>query len=131
MPLSADDQLAIMKLLADYNHAIDSGDADAWADTFSSDAVFNSGFEEVTGRDSLVAFAAATHEMLPGGRHHLANISIDGSGDDATVRCYLQMWNTQGGAGSTSLVISGNYDDSLHKEDGRWRFTSRSMTPDT
>lgn len=131
MPLSAEDQLAIAKLLADYNHAIDHGDAEAWADTFTDDAVFNSGFEEITGREDLVAFAAATHEMLPGGRHQLNNVSIDGDDDTATVRCYLQMWNTRGGASSTSLVISGLYDDALRKEGGRWRFSRRTMTPDT
>ena len=131
MPLSADDQLAITKLLADYNHAIDYGDAEAWADTFTDDAAFNSGFQEITGREELVAFAAATHEMLPGGRHQLTNISIDGEGDTATVRCYLQMWNTQGGASDTSLVISGLYADALRKDNGRWRFSRRTMTPDS
>ena len=35
MALSADDRLDILQLIARYNHAIDFGQCDEWADTFS------------------------------------------------------------------------------------------------
>ena len=37
MPLPVEDVLAIQKLLADYNHAIDAGDGDAFAGAFVED----------------------------------------------------------------------------------------------
>ena len=51
--------------------------------------------------------------MAPGARHLVSNVSIDGDGDDATARLYLQMWSTAGGAAETKLVISGVYEDTL------------------
>ena len=40
MPLSIEDQLDIMELMARYNHAIDGSQPEAWADTFTDDGVF-------------------------------------------------------------------------------------------
>ena len=55
--MSADDVLAIHKLLADYNHLIDGGEAEAWADTFADGATFDSGsMPPISGRGALVAF---------------------------------------------------------------------------
>ncbi len=39
--LSAQDYFEIQQLYARYNNAIDSGDAEGWAATFTSDGVFN------------------------------------------------------------------------------------------
>ena len=51
--LSAQDYIDIEQLYATYNHAIDSGDADAWAATFTPDGSFNTRF---TGKEGLVGF---------------------------------------------------------------------------
>ena len=40
------------------------------------------------------------------------------------------MWSTAGGAAESKLVISGRYDDTLRRDDGRWRFVTRKMIPD-
>ena len=56
--------------------------------------------------------------MAPGARHLVSNVSIDGDGDDATARLYLQMWSTAGGAAESKLVISGRYEDTLQRDDG-------------
>ena len=68
--------------------------------------------------------------IAPGARHLVSNVSIDGDGDDATARLYLQMWATAGGAAETKLVISGRYEDTLKRNDGTWRFVTRKMLPD-
>jgi uncharacterized protein (TIGR02246 family) len=130
MPLATDDVLAIQKLIADYNFAVDAGEGAAFAELFTADGSLDSGFNVVKGHDELVAFADAVPLMVPGTRHLVTNLSIDGDGDTATSRLYLQMWATAGGAGETKLVISGRYEDTLRREDGTWRFATRKLVPD-
>jgi hypothetical protein len=69
--------------------------------------------------------------MAPGARHLVSNVSIDGDGDGATTRLYLQMWSTAGGAAESKLVISGRYEDTLRRDDGTWRFVTRKLIVDT
>ncbi|MFN8026570.1 MAG: nuclear transport factor 2 family protein [Acidimicrobiia bacterium] len=130
MSLPVEDVLAIQKLLADYNHAIDSGDADAFAGAFVEDGTLDVGHGVTEGRAALKEFAGALPSMVPGIRHLISNISIEGSGDRASTKVYLQAYVTAGGAAETKLIISGIYRDDLRREDGEWRFVSRTMTPD-
>lgn len=131
MTLATDDILAIQKLIADYNHAVDTGDGPAFAALFVEGGSLDSGFNVVKGRDELRDFAAMVPTMAPGARHLVSNVSIDGDGDAATARLYLQMWATAGGAAETKLVISGRYEDTLERDGGSWRFVTRKMSPDT
>jgi len=131
MALATDDILAIQKLIADYNHVVDQGDGDAFAALFVEGGSLDSGFNVIKGRDELRDFAAFVPSMAPGARHLVSNVSIDGDGDDATARLYLQMWSTAGGAAETKLVISGRYEDTLKREGGAWRFVTRKMIPDS
>jgi uncharacterized protein (TIGR02246 family) len=130
MTLASDDILAIQKLIADYNHLVDAGDGEAFAELFTEDGSLDTGFNVVKGRDELRDFAAFVPSMAPGARHMVTNVSIDGVDDDATARLYLQMWQTAGGAAESKLVISGRYEDALRRNDGRWRFVTRKMLPD-
>jgi uncharacterized protein (TIGR02246 family) len=130
MPLPVEDVLAIQKLLADYNHAIDAGDGDAFAGAFVEDGTLDVGHGVTEGRAALKEFAGALPTMVPGIRHLISNVSIEGSGDRATSKVYLQAWLTAGGAAESKLIISGIYYDELRREDGEWRFVSRNMTPD-
>lgn len=130
MSLPVEDVLAIQKLLADYNHSIDAGDGDGFAGTFVEDGTLDVGHGVTEGRAALKEFASALPSMVPGIRHLISNLSIDGSGDTATSRVYLQAWVTAGGAAESKLIISGIYRDELRREDGEWRFVSRTMTPD-
>ena len=127
--MPADDVLAIHKLLADYNHLIDAGEAEAWADTFAEGATFDSGsMPPISGREALVAFCHGTGQIVPGGRHVISNISVEVTGATATSRCYLQLWVPSDGV--AKLVFSGRYADTLANTDRGWRFTRRTMTPD-
>ena len=82
MPTATEDRDEILQLLYRYNHAIDNGDAEGWADTFTPDAVFDAAGNLMSGREALVAFAASVH----GARHVVANPVVDIAGDTATVR---------------------------------------------
>ncbi len=132
MTLSVEDQFAIQKLLADYNHIVDAGDGEAWADLFVDGGSLDTGMGFVVsgGRDALVEFADAVPTLSPGSRHMITNVSVDGDGGDATVACYFQMWGTDADVTKTHLVISGIYRDVLRKDDGRWKFVSRVLHPD-
>ena len=131
MALAADDILAIQKLIADYNHAVDAGDGAAFAALFVDGGSLDSGFNVIKGHDELRDFAGIVPSIAPGARHVVSNLSIDGDGDDATSRLYLQMWATAGGAAETKLVISGRYEDTLTRDGGQWRFVTRKMIPDS
>lgn len=128
MPLSVADQIEIQGLLARYNHAIDSGDAPAWAATFATDGTFTSGGRTRTGTEELQAFAADFAARMPGSRHWSNNLVIDGDGDRATMRCYLQLLKT--GGGPATLVTTARYEDTLRRVDGAWKFASRTVVPD-
>ena len=57
------------------------------------------------------------------------NMVIDGDGDQATMRCYLQLFKT-GSGGPATLVTTARYEDTLRRVDGAWRFASRTVVPD-
>ncbi len=129
MPLSLADRLDIQELLARYNHAIDSGDAAAWAATFTADGTFTSGGRTHAGSEALRAFATDFAGRLPGSRHWNDNLIIEGAGDEATARCYLQLLKTGGGEPAT-LVTTARYEDTLRRVAGAWRFASRTVVRD-
>ena len=56
--LSTQDYVDIEQLYAQYNHAIDSGDAEAWAATFTADGSFN----KFTGHEALAGFVRQWRE---------------------------------------------------------------------
>lgn len=126
MPLSTADRLAIVDLAARYNHAFDSQNSDAWADTFTADGVFESPGGRATGREELRAYNA-NREGATDRRHWIDNVTIEGDGETAQLRCYLLLIDiTQGGA----PVATGRYDDDLARVDGAWKFTHRRVSVD-
>jgi hypothetical protein len=131
MALATDDILAIQKLIADYNHIVDAGDGAAFSLLFVEGGSLDTGFNVVKGSDELRGFADFVPTMAPGARHLVSNVSIEGDGDAATAKLYLQMYATAGGAAETKLVISGVYEDTLRRDDSTWRFVTRKLTVDT
>jgi len=121
MALSSDDRLAILDLTARYNFAIDTGEAETWASTFTADGVFDSPMGTHAGTEALRAFATKFAEEMSGTEHWVANQVIAGDGDRATHRCYLQLVNVKSGESLGRL----KYSDDLVKADGDWKFTKR------
>jgi uncharacterized protein (TIGR02246 family) len=130
MSLSTDDIVQIHQLIAQYAHAFDTADAEGVAACFVPDGSLDTGHAVVSGREALAAMMPSMPEQMPGGRHVVSNVVVDGDGDDATAKMYLQLFLTAGGAAATKLLLSGRYDDVLRREDGRWQFVSRVMTAD-
>ncbi len=120
MPTTTEDRDEILQLLYRYNHAIDSGDAEGWADTFTADAVFDAAGRVLTGRDALVEFAATVR----GSKHVVVNPLVDIHGDTAEGRAYIVL--LRGG----SIGTVGAYQDELVRTPAGWRFAKRVFTPD-
>lgn len=120
----AEDRDEIRDLFARYCLYIDTGASDDWADLFAEDGELAGVGEPVVGRDALAAFAAAV-AAGSGGMHHLVlNEVIDVDGDHAAARSSIVMI-----AGS-SVGLTGRYEDTLRRVDGRWRLARRLLHRD-
>lgn len=124
--LAAQDYFEIQQLYARYNIAIDSGDAEGWAATFTPDGVFNT----FSGHDALVGFIKTWREKLHGAtlRHWNINLQITGNSKEASATTYLMLvdFSTK----PTSILMTGSYTDSLIKTKDGWRFTKRTTKSD-
>ena len=118
MPLTAEDREEMIELVARYNHAIDSRDAEAWADTFTEDGRFYvPPNHDVRGREALIAFIGSFGP--PGGHHWTTNFLVDGDGNDATmlVESIFIRGSDAGGR--------GRYVNTMKRVGGRWKFAER------
>jgi len=123
MPLTVEDRVEMMELVARYNQAIDSGDAEGYADTFTEAGVFQiAGQPEVRGREQLIDMVQRLGPR--NSRHWVNNIVIDGDGDSATMRCYLAVLRDR------QITSTGKYVNILVRVDGAWRFLRRDYTGD-
>jgi SnoaL-like domain len=120
-PMSAQDNFEIQQLYARYNNAIDSGDAEGWAATFTPDGVFNT----FIGHDALVGFVKMWREKLGGAtrKHWNTNLEISGDSKEATASVYLMLVDF--GTKPPSILTTGMYSDNLIKTKDGWRFTKR------
>lgn len=134
MSLTAADKIEIQELVSRYNRAVDSRDAEAWADTFTEDGVFESmRVGTHRGRAELVRFAEwfwTSDECAPwrGGQHWATNFIIEGDGDHASLFCYHIMF-MPASPDEVNAVIMAAHDDLLAKVNGSWRFTRRKVVP--
>jgi actinorhodin biosynthesis protein ActVIA len=125
--LSAQDYFEIQQLYARYNIAIDSGDAEGWAATFTPDGVFNTS----VGHDALVNFVKTWREKLNGAtrKHWNNNLQITGNANEASGYVYLMLVDI--GTKPASILATATYTDSLIKTKDGWRFTKRTTKGDT
>ena len=122
-PMTAQDYFEIQQLYAKYNHAIDSGNGEAYADTFTPDGVFNGN----TGRDALVKFVNETWVGRMNGatrQHWNTNLMITGDSKQAKGSVYLMLVDLS--TKPVSVMAMAMYDDELVKTPQGWRFTKRA-----
>jgi SnoaL-like domain len=125
--LSAQDYFEIQQLYARYNIAIDGGDAEGWAATFTPDGVFNTSI----GHDALVNFVKTWREKLNGAtrKHWNNNLQITGNSKEASGYVYLMLVDIS--TKPASILTTATYTDSLIKTKDGWRFTKRTTKGDT
>jgi hypothetical protein len=124
--LSAQDYFEIQQLYANYNIAIDNGDAEGWAAKFTPDGVFNT----FVGHDALVSFIKLWREKLHGAslKHWNNNLQITGNGKEANGFVYLMLVDVT--TKPASMVSTHTYTDNLVKTKDGWRFTKRITKAD-
>jgi SnoaL-like domain len=124
--LSAQDNFEIQQLYARYNIAIDGGDGEAWAATFTPDGVFN----QFVGHDALVNFVKTWREKLNGAtrKHWNNNLQISGNSKEASGFVYLMLVDIS--TKPASILTTATYTDSLIKTKDGWRFTKRTTKGD-
>ena len=124
--LTTQDYIDIEQLYAQYNHAIDSGDAEGWAAMFTPQGSFN----RFTGHDALVGFIKQWREKMNGAnrRHWNSNLRITPAADGASGVVLLMIVDV--GTQPPSIVMTGQYTDSLVKTPHGWRFKSREVKGD-
>ena len=128
MSLNSDDIIEIQQHYARYNTAIDTGDGKGFAACFVPQGVFDSGMGDVIeGREGIAGFADQTHSAMPGMRHNVTNIVIEGDGSHAQGSAFLIGYLTDGGY---KVIVTGRYSDELTKTDDGWRFTKRIFKAD-
>lgn len=124
--LTTQDYIDIEQLYAQYNHAIDAGDAEAWAGTFTPDGSFN----KFVGHDALVGFIQQWREKMNGAsrRHWNTNLRIVPSPDGANGSVFLMLVDVS--TRPPSIIMTGSYTDTLVKTASGWRFKTRQTKND-
>ena len=123
--LTAQDLVDIQQLYAKYNWALDSGDSEGYAATFTPDGVFNTN----VGHDAIVKFADTFHAGLGSHvRHWNTNLMILPTADGASGQVYLVLVDF--GTKPATIVTSASYSDELVKIAQGWRFKKRATKGD-
>ena len=127
-----EDKEEIQNLLLDYGRHLDSRDFGAYSRLFAQDGEWSGGLGSVSGPANIQAFMEKSIGTGPnkGKNYHLlSNFVITVNGDTATA------WSRWAFVvpGERGAVISqaGRYDDTLVREDGRWKFKRRAASNDT
>ncbi len=123
--LTAQDLVDIQQLYAKYNWALDAGDSQGYAATFTPDGVFNTN----VGHDAIVKFADTFHAGLGSHvRHWNTNLLILPSATGAAGQVYLVLVDF--GTKPASIVTSASYSDELVKTPQGGRFKKRATKGD-
>jgi uncharacterized protein (TIGR02246 family) len=122
----------IRTLLLDYGRFLDSRDLAAYSRLFAKDGEWVGGFGSAKGPADILAFMQKNLGTGPNRNnsyHILSNFEIDVKGDTATA---WSRWTFIVPATDGKPVISqaGRYDDTLVREDGRWKFKRRVAAND-
>jgi len=125
----------IRRLKARYAAACDSNyDADAIADLFTEDAVWDGGkFGKAEGRENIRRFFRRAREVFSFAIHNVMNPRIDVDGDRATGQWYLVQPATRE-PGTQAVWLAAVYHDEYVRVSGKWLFkylllSSNFLTP--
>ncbi len=127
-----EDLEAIRTLLLDYGRTLDARDLKGYAELFAKDGEWIGGFGKVKGRAELLAFMQKNVGTAPntGQTYHLlTNFLINVSGNAATA---TSRWSYVIGTKDKKPVLehSGRYEDTIIREDGKWKFQKRLVLND-
>ncbi len=128
-----EDKEEIQNLLLDYGRHLDNRDFAAYGSLFAKDGEWVGGFGTASGGPAgIKAFMEKAMGTAPNrakNYHLLSNFVINVSGDTATAwsRWAFVVPSERGAV----ISQAGRYDDTLVREDGKWRFKRRVASNDT
>ncbi len=124
--LTAADRIDIQDLLHSYAWALDTGDAERFVSIFAEDAVllwdsFETPFTW-TGHAELRAFCEDFRNLpsTAGRQHHVSNVLVEGSGNEARATAYVAVMVRQEDAPHPTTVM-GWYDDAFLRTAQGWK----------
>jgi len=124
----------IQRLLTDYGRLLDTHDLAGYSRLFAEDGEWVGGFGSAKGPAAIQAFMeknlGATPKNKPGSTYHLlTNFEINVQGDTATA---WSRWTfvVTGADNRPAMLYGGHYDDTLVRENGRWKFKRRVAAND-
>jgi hypothetical protein len=132
MTIDAHDQMAILKLYAEYNRTIDAGDVSGWLMTFVDDGVFYHPSRRYSGRIELSIFITSRSNQLGTNpvaalMHWNDPIVISAGADYVQGSCRLLVAGILRETGKPEVVARGRYQDSLIRSHGGWHFKERRL----
>ncbi|MGZ4671802.1 MAG: nuclear transport factor 2 family protein [Ilumatobacteraceae bacterium] len=119
----------IRNLLVRYGLYLDNKDFEGYVSLFTRDGVLDAPLGSATGPENIRAMLGNVLGPINAGFHIYANPLIEVDGEDATAMSrfsYVQAIEGQ----LPELRLVGHYDDTLRREDGRWKFARRKITID-
>jgi uncharacterized protein (TIGR02246 family) len=126
-----EDMEEIRTLLLDYGRYLDARDFASYSRLFAKDGEWIGGLGSVKGPAAIQAFMEKNIAGPNRGAtyHLLSNFVIDVRGDTATA---WSRWAfvIPGADGRPVISQGGHYDDTLVRENGRWRFQRRVAVTD-
>jgi uncharacterized protein (TIGR02246 family) len=128
-----EDKEEIQNLLLDYGRHLDSRDFAAYSALFAKDGEWVGGFGTAPGGPAgIKAFmekAMGTQPNAAKNYHLLSNFVISVNGDNATA--WSRWAFVVPGERGAAIAQAGRYDDTLVRENGKWRFKRRVASNDT
>ena len=126
-----DDIQEIQTLLLNYGRAIDARDFKAYSLLFAKDGVWTGTMGTIQGPAAIQAFM---EKAMPGQNtahnyHILSNFVIDVTGDTAAAWSRW-MFMVPSPNNTPIAAQSGRYEDTLVREDGKWKFKRRAAPND-
>ena len=126
---------ACARLVVDYTHQVDFGDAARVAHLFADDGVWEIGEMRFEGRDALRSMFQGRQEMAERrSRHVCTNLAIDvEDADHASGLVYLQLYRHDFASDEAGEALApggppvavGQYRDAFVRTDAGWRFARR------
>jgi hypothetical protein len=124
----------IRNVLINYGRYLDAHDLVSYSNLFASDGEWIGGFGTGKGPSGVLALmqknlGASPPNTLGSTYHLLTNFVIDVNGDAATA---WSRWNfvVTGSDNNPKILYGGHYDDTLVRENDRWKFKKRVAVND-
>jgi uncharacterized protein (TIGR02246 family) len=138
--MSVEDKLAIQEVLARYSYAYDSKDAEAFAQLFVEDGIFEvivqgapSPTVRLSSRAAIREWAAQRHQLNAASqaRHYQLNVLIDElTAETASARTMLLLTRQGTPDAAPTLHLTGVYYDKWRKTREGWRLVLRTARVD-